>query len=284
MLLDHVEIWQYDAGLRIAHCVKGEGRMAEYAHILVERGDGIAVVRLNRPKVLNALSTPLMTELVEALEALDADDAVRCIVLTGNERAFAAGADIAEMADVSAVEMLKRNQFARWERIRKVRTPLIAAVNGYALGGGCELAMMCDMIVASESARFGQPEILIGIIPGAGGTQRLTRAVGKALAMEIVLTGRQITAHEAHAAGLVNRVVPNELCLESATKLAKEVAARPPLAVMMGKDAVLKTYDMTLEAGLDTERKNFFLLFSTEDMREGMAAFLEKRPPQWKGK
>jgi enoyl-CoA hydratase len=209
---------------------------------------------------------------------------VRCIVLTGNERAFAAGADIGEMADTSAVEMLKRNQFARWERIRKVRTPLIAAVSGYALGGGCELAMMCDMIVASESARFGQPEILIGIIPGAGGTQRLTRAVGKALAMEIVLTGRQITAREAHAAGLVNRVVPNELYLESATQLANEVAARPPLAVMMGKDAVLKTYDMTLEAGLDAERKNFFLLFSTEDVREGMAAFLEKRPPQWKGK
>ena len=258
--------------------------MAEYENILVERGDGIAVVRLNRPKVLNALSSPLMTELVDALEALDADGAVRCIVITGNERAFAAGADIGEMADASAVEMLTRNQFARWERIRRVRTPLVAAVNGYALGGGCELAMMCDMIVASESARFGQPEILIGVIPGAGGTQRLTRAVGKALAMEIVLTGRQITAHEAHAAGLVNRVVPNELCLESATKLAKEVAARPPLAVMMGKDAVLKTYDMTLEAGLDAERKNFFLLFSTEDMREGMAAFLEKRPPQWKGK
>jgi len=234
--------------------------------------------------VLNALSTPLMTELVEALEALDADDAVRCIVLTGNERAFAAGADIGEMADVSAVEMLKRNQFARWERIRKVRKPLIAAVSGYALGGGCELAMMCDMIVASESARFGQPEILIGIIPGAGGTQRLTRAVGKALAMEMVLTGRQITAREAFTAGLVNRVVPNELCLESAMHLAKEVAARPPLAVMMGKDAVLKTYDMSLEAGLDAERKNFFLLFSTEDMREGITAFLEKRSPQWKGK
>ncbi len=258
--------------------------MAEYEHILVEQRDGIAVVRLNRPKVLNALSTPLMAELVNALEALDVDNTVRCIVLAGNERAFAAGADIGEMADVSAVEMLKRNQFARWERIRKVRKPLIAAVSGYALGGGCELAMMCDMIVASESARFGQPEILIGIIPGAGGTQRLTRAVGKALAMEMVLTGRQITAREAFAAGLVNRVVPNELCLESAMHLAKEVAARPPLAVMMGKDAVLKTYDMSLEAGLDAERKNFFLLFSTEDMREGITAFLEKRSPQWKGK
>ncbi len=258
--------------------------MAEYENILVEQEDGVAVVRLNRPKVLNALSGPLMTELVEALEGLDADRAVRCIVLTGNERAFAAGADIAEMADASAVEMMQRNQFERWERIRKVRTPIVAAVSGFALGGGCELAMMCDMIVASESARFGQPEILIGVIPGAGGTQRLTRTVGKALAMEIVLTGRQITAREAHAAGLINRVVPNELCLESAVQLAREVAARPPIAVMLGKDAVLKAFDTTLEAGLDAERKNFFLLFGTEDKREGMQAFLEKRPPQWKGK
>ncbi len=258
--------------------------MAEYENILVEQEDGVAVVRLNRPKVLNALSGPLMTELVDALEGLDANRDVRCIVLTGNERAFAAGADIAEMADASAVEMMRRNQFERWERIRKVRTPIIAAVSGFALGGGCELAMICDMIVASESARFGQPEILIGVIPGAGGTQRLTRAVGKALAMEIVLTGRQITAREAHAAGLINRVVPNELCLESAMQLAKEVAARPPIAVMLGKDAVLKAFDTTLEAGLDAERKNFFLLFGTEDRREGMQAFLEKRPPQWKGK
>lgn len=258
--------------------------MAEYENIIVERGDGVGVVRLNRPKVLNALNVPLMTELGDALEALDADGDVRCIVLTGNERAFAAGADIGEMSDASAVEMLARNQFARWERIKKIRKPLIAAVSGYALGGGCELAMMCDMIVASESARFGQPEILIGVIPGAGGTQRLTRAVGKALAMEIILTGRQMTAREAHAAGLVNRVAPNELYLESAMQLAKEVAARPPLAVIMGKDAILKTYDMTLDAGIDAERKNFYLLFGTEDKREGMAAFLEKRPPQWKGK
>jgi enoyl-CoA hydratase len=260
-----------------------EGIVAEYEHILVERDEGIAVVRLNRPKVLNALNIPLMTELVEALEELDADRAVRCIVLTGNERAFAAGADIAEMADASTVGMLRRNQFARWERIKQIRTPIVAAVSGFALGGGCELAMLCDMIVCAESARFGQPEILIGVIPGAGGTQRLTRAVGKALAMEIILTGRQITAQEAHAAGLVNRVVPNELYLESAKQLAREVAARPPLAVMLGKDAVLKAFDTTLEAGLEAERKNFYLLFATEDMREGMRAFLEKRPPQWKG-
>jgi enoyl-CoA hydratase len=257
--------------------------MAEYEHILVERDEPIAVVRLNRPKVLNALSVPLMTELVTAVVELDADPAVRCIVLTGNERAFAAGADIAEMADASAVEMLRRNQFARWEQLKRVRTPLIAAVSGFALGGGCELALMCDMIVCAESARFGQPEILIGVIPGAGGTQRITRAVGKALAMEMVLTGRQITAQEAHAAGLVNRVAPNELYLESAKQLAREVAARPPLAVMLGKDAVLAAFDTTLEAGLEAERKNFYLLFATTDMREGMQAFLEKRPPQWKG-
>ncbi len=201
----------------------------------------MGVVRLNRPKVLNAISGALMAELGDALEELDADTDIRCIVLTGNERAFAAGADIGEMADATAVQMLRRNQFARWERISKVRKPLIAAVSGYALGGGCELAMMCDMIVAAESARFGQPEILIGVIPGAGGTQRLTRAVGKVLAMEMILTGRQMTAREAHAAGLINRVVPNELYLESAMQLAKEVAARPPLAVIMAKDAILKT-------------------------------------------
>ncbi len=258
--------------------------MTDYEHILVEREEGgVAVVRLNRPKVLNALSVPLMTELVDAMEALDEDRDIRCIVLTGNERAFAAGADIAEMADVSAVEMLRRNQFARWERLKRVRTPIIAAVSGFALGGGCELAMLCDMIVAAESARFGQPEILIGIIPGAGGTQRLTRAVGKALAMEMVLTGRQITAREAHAAGLVNRVVPSERCLPAARELAREVASRPPIAVMLGKDAVLRAFDTTLDAGLEAERRNFFLLFATEDMREGMQAFLEKRPPHWKG-
>lgn len=257
--------------------------MAEYEHILVEREGAIAVVQLNRPQVLNALSAPLMTELVGAMEALDADREVRCIVLTGNERAFAAGADITEMAEASAIEMLRRNQFARWERLRRVRTPIIAAVSGFALGGGCELAMLCDMIVAAESARFGQPEILIGVIPGAGGTQRLTRAVGKALAMEMVLTGRQITAREAHAAGLVNRVVPNERCVEAAKELARAVASRPPVAVMLGKDAVLAAFDTTLDAGLEAERRNFFLLFATEDRNEGMRAFLEKRPPQWKG-
>jgi enoyl-CoA hydratase len=252
-------------------------------HLVVERDDPIAVIRLNRPDVLNALCLELMEELVQVLGELDRDRQIRAIVLTGNEKAFAAGADITEMVDASAMEMLHRNQFERWERIRRARTPLIAAVSGFALGGGNELAMHCDMIVASESARFGQPEINIGVIPGAGGTQRLTRAIGKARAMEMVLTGRMMTAREALAAGLVTRVVPVELCLEKAVELAREVAARPSYAAMLGKDAVLKAFETTLEAGLAHERHNFYLLFASEDMREGMKAFLEKRAPDWKG-
>ena len=254
-------------------------------HIVVKKQEGYAAtVQLNRPKVLNALNLALMVELVEALEELDRDPDVRCIVIHGSERAFAAGADITEMAEATPVEMLERDQFTRWDRIRRVKTPLIAAVSGVALGGGCELTMICDMIVASETARFGQPEILIGVMPGAGGTQRLTRAVGKALAMEIVLTGRMITAEEAKAAGLVNMVVPVEFYLEAALKLAREVAARPPVAVRLAKEAVLKSFDTTINDGLEFERKNFYLLFATDDMREGMAAFLEKRKPDWKGR
>ncbi len=254
-------------------------------HIIVTRHDGlIATVQLNRPKVLNALNLQLMVELVESLEELDADDAVRCIVIHGSERAFAAGADITEMADASAIDMLTRDQFTRWDRIRRVRTPMIAAVSGVALGGGCELTMICDMIVASETARFGQPEINIGVMPGAGGTQRLTRAVGKALAMEMVLTGRMITAEEALAAGLINRIVPVEFYLDSAMTLAREVAARPPISARLAKESVLKSFDTTINDGLEFERKNFYLLFATEDMREGMEAFLQKRRPEWKGR
>lgn len=253
-------------------------------NIIVSRLEGFtATVQLNRPKVLNALNLQLMVELVEALEDLDNDPDVRCIVIHGNERAFAAGADITEMAGATAVDMLLRDQFTRWDRIRRVKTPIIAAVSGVALGGGCELTMICDMIVASESARFGQPEINIGVMPGAGGTQRLTRAVGKAMAMEMVLTGRMITAEEARDAGLVNRVVPVEFYLESALKLAREVAARPPIATKLAKESVLKSFDTTINDGLEFERKNFYLLFATSDMREGMAAFLEKRRPEWKG-
>lgn len=253
-------------------------------HIVVSKHEGmIATVGLNRPDVLNALNLHLMVELVQVLEELESDPDVRCIVIHGNERAFAAGADILEMAEATSVDMLLRDQFARWDRIRRIKTPLIAAVSGFALGGGCELTMICDMIVASETARFGQPEINIGIMPGAGGTQRLTRAVGKAVAMEMVLAGRMLTAEEALAHGLVNRVVPVEFYLESAMKLAREVAQRPPISARLAKESVLKSFDASLQDGLEFERKNFYLLFSTHDSREGMTAFRDKRKAEFKG-
>lgn len=243
---------------------------------------GVGTIQINRSAVLNALSLQTMIELVEAFEAFDSDDTIRCIVIHGNERAFAAGADITEMADANSVTMMQRDQFARWERIRQIKTPTIAAVSGFALGGGCELAMLCDMIVASESAQFGQPEINIGAMPGAGGTQRLTRAVGKALAMELVLTGRTITAHQAMQAGLVNHVVPVQYYLAEAIALAQEVAGKAPIAARLAKEAVLKAHSSTLEGGLEFERKNFYLLFTTEDQKEGMTAFVEKRKPLWR--
>jgi enoyl-CoA hydratase len=252
--------------------------------ILASTESGYGVIQIHRPEVLNALNIQVMAELVEALEALDADEAVRCIILTGDEQAFAAGADIKEMANTSSVEMLQRDQFARWDRIRKIRKPLIAAVSGFALGGGCELAMTCDLIVASESARFGQPEINIGVMPGAGGTQRLTRAVGKARAMEMVLTGAMISAEEALRAGLVNMVVPVERYLDEARILARTIASKPPIAVRLAKESILKSFDTTIEGGLDFERKNFYLLFGTEDQKEGMRAFVEKRKPEWKNR
>ncbi|HTK83039.1 MAG TPA: enoyl-CoA hydratase-related protein [Bacteroidota bacterium] len=255
-----------------------------YSTLLTSKQDGYALVQFNRPDVLNALNMKLMEELVEALEAFDKDDDVRAIIVTGNEKAFAAGADIKEMSDASAVEMLIRDQFARWDRIRKIKKPVIAAVSGFALGGGCELAMSCDMIIASETAKFGQPEINIGVMPGAGGTQRLTRAVGKAKAMEMVLTGRMITGEEAMKWGLVNKVVPAEYYLEEAKSLAKEIASKPPVAVRLAKEAVMKAFDTTIEGGLEFERKNFYLLFSSDDQKEGMKAFVEKRKPEWKGR
>lgn len=255
-----------------------------YTNILITKHDGYAIVQFNRPDVLNALNIKLMEELVDSLEALDKDDEVRAIILTGNDKAFAAGADIKEMADSSAIEMLIRDQFARWDRIRKIKKPLIAAVSGFALGGGCELSMTCDIIIASETAKFGQPEINIGVMPGAGGTQRLTRAVGKYKAMEMVLTGRTITAEEAMRWGLVNKVVPAEYYLEEAKALAKEIASKPPVAVRLAKEAVLKAFDTTIEGGLEFERKNFYLLFASDDQKEGMKAFIEKRKPEWKGK
>ena len=256
----------------------------EYRHILLSRDGAVGLIQLNRPEVLNALNLRLMDELVDAVQSFDADDDIRVMVVHGNEKAFAAGADITEMADAGAVEMLVRDQFSKWDRIRKAKKPIIAAVSGFALGGGCELTMICDIIIASETAQFGQPEINIGVMPGAGGTQRLTRAVGKAKAMEMVLTGRFMPAREALEYGLVLKVVPVELYLKEAIALAREIAARPPLAVRLAKEAVNKSFDTTLDHGLEFERKNFYLLFATEDSEEGMKAFVEKRKPEWKGK
>ncbi|HXF82228.1 MAG TPA: enoyl-CoA hydratase-related protein [bacterium] len=246
--------------------------------------DGIALVTLNRPAVLNALNQATMDDLVAALEGFERDETVRCVIITGAGRAFAAGADITEMAGATAPQMLAGYRFQQWERIRKITLPLIAAVNGLALGGGCELAMLCDMIIAAETAAFGQPEINLGIMPGAGGTQRLTRAIGKYRAMEMILTGRSISAREAFAAGLVTRVVPPEALLDEARRLAREIASKGAVAVRLAKEAVLKAFDTHLEGGLDYERKCFYLLFATEDRAEGIRAFLEKRKPVFKGR
>lgn len=252
--------------------------------VLVERDEPIAVVRLNRPEARNALSDALMDELVAALSGLDADPAIRCIVLAGDERAFAAGADIAELAAATAVELYQAPRVARWDAIRKLHTPLVAAVSGWCLGGGCELAMTCDIIVASDTARFGQPETGLGIIPGAGGTQRLARAVGKALAMDMVLTGRVLTAHEALAAGLVARVVAREAWLEEGRRAAREIAARAPVAQRLARESVDRAFETGLDSGLDFERKALYLAFASEDAREGLSAFVEKRRPEWKSK
>jgi enoyl-CoA hydratase len=258
--------------------------MSNYQSILLDRDERAGIVTLNRPKELNAINFQLVSELANALEEFDRDDEIRCIVLTGaGERAFAAGADIKEMSDKSPIDMLLGG-FENWNRIRRIKKPLIAAVGGYALGGGCELAMHCDMIVASENARFGQPEITLGVIPGAGGTQRLARTLGKYRTMEMVLTGVQVTAQEMADHGLVNRVVPKGEHLREAVNLAKEVAALGPIAVRLAKEAVLAAFETTLEEGLEMERKNFLLLFATEDKREGMQAFIEKRKADFKGR
>jgi enoyl-CoA hydratase len=246
--------------------------------------DHVALVTLNRPDALNALNVAVMTALVDALDRLDVDPSCHVIVIRGSgDRAFAAGADIKEMADATPVTMTVTNNFGRWERIRRIRTPLIAAVRGYALGGGCELAMACDMIVAAEDAQFGQPEIKLGIIPGAGGTQRLTRAIGKARAMELILTGRTFSAHDAERWGLVTSVVPSEAVFSSALELAEGIAAMPPLAVIAAKEAIERASELGLAAGLEFERRNFFLLFASDDQKEGMRAFIEKRPPEFRG-
>jgi enoyl-CoA hydratase len=255
-----------------------------YQYILVERDERVGIVTLNRPQQLNALNFQIVAELASALDAFDRDESIGCMVITGaGEKAFAAGADIKEMADKTPISMMLGG-FESWEKLRRLHKPVIAAVGGFALGGGCELAMHCDLIVASENARFGQPEINLGIIPGAGGTQRLARTLGKFVAMEMVLTGKMFTAQEMAAHGLVNRVVPQGEHLNEARKLAKEIAAKAPLALRLAKESVQAAFETSLEEGLERERKNFFILFASEDMREGMQAFIEKRPAKFEGR
>ena len=249
-----------------------------------ETDQHVGIVRLNRPKVLNALNPELMSQLAAQLEAFDKNEKIYVIVIAGNERAWAAGADIADLAEQTALSMYQRDQFATWDRIKRIKKPLVAAVSGFALGGGCELMMLCDVVIASETAQIGQPEINIGVMPGAGGTQRLTRAVGKATAMDVILTGRFLSAKEALAAGLVSRVVPREHFFTEAMKVAHQMAAKGPIALRLAKEAVLKAFETTLSEGLEYERKLFYMLFATEDQKEGMRAFVEKRKPDFKGR
>lgn len=253
--------------------------------ILIERlREGVGLIRINRPERRNALNEATLQAIAEALNDFAADDTIRAVVLTGDQRAFAAGADVSEMQNKRAVEMLDSPRPAYWNTFRSFPKPLIAAVSGWCLGGGNELAMSCDMIIASETAKFGQPEVGLAIMPGAGGTQRLTRAVGKAIAMEMVLAGRFLSAGEAKELGLVNHVVPVELYLEKALDLAEKIAGQPPLAVHLAKETLLKAFEMPLTEALDLERRNYYFLYDSEDKQEGIAAFLEKRPPHWKGR
>ena len=258
--------------------------MGSYEFILSEVEGPVGMVTLNRPKVLNALSPELIAEVTAALGELERDPAVGAVVLTGGPKVFAAGADIGDMAERSPVEQLTRDQTGRWAAITAFTKPLIAAVNGYALGGGCELALMCDLIVAGDTARFGQPEINLGIIAGAGGTQRWPRTAGKYVAMEVNLTGRPITARRAYQLGLANQVVPAEMTIEVARRLAAAIAAKPPLAARMAKESVNAALETPLQQGLAVERRNFYFLFATEDQKEGMRAFLEKRRGQFRGR
>lgn len=258
--------------------------MTEYSTILVEQHAAVTLVRLNRPQALNALNSEVLRELIDAFAAYDADDSQRCLVLTGSEKAFAAGADIKEMQSQGFAEMYSSNFFAGWERVTDTRKPWIAAVSGFALGGGCEVAMMADFIIAGDNARFGQPEIKLGVTPGMGGSQRLAHAVGKAKAMEMCLTGRMMGAEEAEKAGLVARVVPAATLVEEALKAAAEIAAMPPLAAIAAKEMVNAAFELPLAQGVKFERRLFHGLFGTEDQKEGMAAFVEKRPGKWTGR
>ena len=258
--------------------------MTDYTTILVEKHDAVTLVRLNRPQALNALNSQVLTELIDAFAAYDADASQHCLVLTGSEKAFAAGADIKEMQSQGFADMYSANFFAGWERVTDTRKPWIAAVSGFALGGGCEVAMMADFIIAGDNAKFGQPEIKLGVTPGMGGSQRLAAAVGKAKAMEMCLTGRMMGAEEAEKAGLVARVVPAASLVEEALKTAAEIAAMPPLAAIAAKEMVNAAFELPLAQGVRFERRLFHGLFGTEDQKEGMSAFVEKRPGKWTGK
>jgi enoyl-CoA hydratase len=255
-----------------------------YENILVETDGGVGIIRLNRPKALNALNRQLIAELSAQLDAFEADDAIGCIVLTGSERAFAAGADIKEMLDGNFSEYYRRDPFSNLERVQRTRKPMIAAVSGFALGGGCELAMMCDFIIAADTAKFGQPEITLGVMPSWGGTQRMTRAIGKAKSMDLHLTGRMMDANEAERSGLVARIVPADKLMEETLSAAKKIASMGQLAAIANKEGVNAAFETSLSEGLKLERRIFYGLFATEDQKEGMAAFAEKRPPQFKNK
>jgi enoyl-CoA hydratase len=256
----------------------------QYVNLLVSHRERVGIIQLNRPEALNALNSELMDELVRALQDFDADAHIGCIVVTGNEKAFAAGADIKQMANAGVVEMMSSPFIGYWDTLQNISKPIVAAVSGYCLGGGCELAMACDIIVAAENAQFGQPEINLGIIPGAGGTQRLTRAVGKSVAMDMILTGRRLSAQEALQFGLVARVFPTASYLEESIALAAEIANKAPLALRMAKESINRAFESSLAEGILFERRAFNLLFATEDQKEGMAAFIQKRKPSWKGR
>jgi enoyl-CoA hydratase len=255
-----------------------------YEAIIVETHGRVGLIRLNRPQALNALNPAIRTELLAAAEAFDADPAIGCIVITGSDKAFAAGADIKEMADQSYMDVFLSDYAAAYERLTRVRKPIVAAVAGFALGGGCEVAMMCDIVIAADTAKFGQPEIKLGVIPGMGGTQRLTRAVGKAKAMDLVLTGRMMDAAEAERSGLVSRVVPAASLMEEAMKVAETIASMSLPSVLSAKEAINRSFEAPLDEGLRFERRVFHALFATEDQKEGMAAFIAKRPAKFKNK
>ncbi len=253
-----------------------------YENILVETKGRVGIIRLNRPQALNALNRALKAELAQAIDAFEADDAIGCMLITGSDKAFAAGADIKEMADKTFIEAYLGNFAGNWDRAARTRKPIVAAVAGFALGGGCELAMQCDLIIAADNAKFGQPEIKLGVIPGIGGTQRLARAVGKAKAMDLILTGRMMDAAEAEKSGLVARVVPAASLMEEAMKVAETIAGMSLPAVLAAKEAVNRAFESPLSEGVVFERRIFHSLFATEDQKEGMRAFIEKRPPRWK--